>query len=148
MRISKKGSLKIQGLMLALITAFGLFFGLIGYTMDTLGSNYDNTGYDAADINKYNYLEDMSTDINNSKGIIENVRVESNVFDWFAGVWNKLTAPFKLIYRSYDNLITATKDSATTLGLPPIFKAYFNAAIIILVVIGIVMIKFYLGRKK
>ncbi len=89
MRISKKGSLKIQGLMLALITAFGLFFGLIGYTMDTLGSNYDNTGYDAADINKYNYLEDMSTDINNSKGIIENVRVESNVFDWFAGVWNK-----------------------------------------------------------
>lgn len=148
MRKQTKGSLKIQGLMLALITAFGLFFGLIGYTMDTLGSDYDDTGYDAADIDKYNYLQDMSEDLNASKQIIENVRVEHTVFDWFAGIWNKLTAPFKLIYRSYDNLISASNDSVTTLKLPPIFKAYFSAAIIILVVIGIVMIKFYLGRNK
>ena len=148
MKRNKKGSLKIQGLMLALITAFGLFFGLIGYTMDTLGSNYDDTGYNSADIDKYNYLQDMSDDINTTKNIVETVRVEHTVFDWFAGIWNKLTAPFKLIYKSYDNLITATNDSATTLKLPAIFRAYFSAAIIILVVIGIVMIKFYLGRGK
>jgi len=146
--LNSRAELKIQGLMIALITAFGLFFGLIGYTMSTLDSGYDTTGYDNTTVENYNYLSDLSDDVEDSKDVIENVQIESNVFDWFAGVWNKFTRPFRLIYRSYDNLISATDDAVTDLQLPSIYRAYFSAAIIILVVIGIVMIKFYLGRNK
>jgi len=145
--MNKNGELKITGLLIGLITAFGLFFGLIGYTMMNLNSGYDITGYDNSSISKYNYLDKMSNNLSSTKDTIENVQVESNVFDWFAGIWNKFTQPFRLIYRSYDNLISATDDSISDLQLPPIYRVYFSTAIIILVVVGIVMIKFYLGRN-
>jgi magnesium-transporting ATPase (P-type) len=146
--MNKTAAFKITGMMIALITAFGLFFGLIGYAMYEMGGQYDTTGYDKNDIIKYDYLTDLNSDLNESANIIESVRVNSNVFDWFAGIWNKLITPFKLIYTSYGNIISASDDLVTDLHLPPIYRAWFNALIIILVVIGIVMIKFYLGRNK
>lgn len=145
---NKRGELKLVGLLLAMITAFGLFFGLIAFTMDSMSTGYDTTGYDSSNLDKYNYLDDVSGRLINSTSTIEGIQVNSNVFDWFAGVWNKLTSPFRLIFGSYNNLITATGDATTDLNLPPIYKDYFSAAIIILVVIGIVMIKFYFGRNK
>ena len=144
----RKAEMTIQSLLLAMLFAFGLFIGVIGFTVDSLEVNYDTTGYNESSIGNYDKLSTLGSSLNEAEGEINTVVVDSNLFDYFAGVWNKLTAPFKTIYQSYTTAIQLSSQATGDLGLPKIFADFLSAAFLVLVIVGIVMIKFYLARSK
>lgn len=143
----KKGEFTLQGMIIASLTAF-LFIGFIGYTILSLGGNYDITGYDEEDLSKYDQTESISTAVNSAYNEVDGVTVDKSVFDYLGDVWSKIVAPFKFIYRSFTVLIGLTGHVGDDLQLPKIFSEYLSAVLTVLVIVGIVMIKFYMGRKK
>lgn len=145
--MSRKGELTLQGMIVGMLV-FGLFMSMVGWSLVQLGGDYETEGYDEEDLNKYNNMQNLSRTLNQTQGSVEDVAVDRTVFDFFADVWNQITGPFKFIYRSFSLLVSMTGDLVEDLGLPHFFKDFLGAIIITLVIVGIVMIKFYLGRQK
>ena len=113
-----------------------------------LSGSYSTEGYIEDDLNKYDQTESISTAVNSAYNDIDGVTVDKSVFDYLGDVWSKVVAPFKFIYRSFTTLIGLTAHVGDDLKLPKIFSEYLSAVLTVLVIIGIVMIKFYMGRKK
>lgn len=143
----KKGEFTLQGMIIASLTAF-LFIGFIGFSINALSGSYDITGYEEGDLTKYDKTESISTAVNSAYNEVDGVTVDKSVFDYLGDVWSKIIAPFKFIYRSFTVLISLTSHVGDDLQLPKIFSEYLSAVLTVLVIVGIVMIKFYMGRKK
>lgn len=145
--MNKKAEFNLQGMLIGTLTA-GLFFAFIGIMVLTLGGYYDTTGYDASKVEQYNLLPNVSERVQSAYESLDVVTVDPNLFDYLAGLFNKVIAPFKFIYQSFSLLFGLTGQAVADLNLHPIIGTYISALLIILVVIGIVMIKFYLNRNK
>ncbi|MCK4522459.1 MAG: hypothetical protein KAU20_07840 [Nanoarchaeota archaeon] len=145
--MNKKGDFNLQGMIIGMLVV-GLFFGMWGIFISQLGANYDTTGYDSSDIEKYQIMGNISDDINSAHSYVDKVTVDKSVFDYFSDILDKILTPFKFIYRSFTTLITLTTDAVADLKLDPIIGDFFVTVLTVLVIVGIVMIKFYMGKRK
>lgn len=145
--MNKKGDFNIQGMIFGMLVA-GLFFSLFGQYITMLSGSYDTTGFIQSDIDKFNKLENLSVTINKSSSLVDTTTVDKNVFDYIADIFSKLLTPFKFIYQSFYTLISLSTSAVGELGLLSVIGDFFVTLITLLVIIGIVMIKFYLGRQK
>lgn len=147
--MNSRGEFKLQGMLIGTLVAFGLFFSLIASTITSLGGMYDTSEYDETSLTNYSHLDSLNKRIvGNASTIDTDVSINVNVFDYLAGIFQKVLAPFKFIYRSYDNLFTATSQAVTDLNLFDDFRVWAQAVIIVLVLVGIVMLKIYLKVQK
>lgn len=146
-KLGKKGEFTLQGMILSALTAF-LFIGFVGYMINSLSGSYSIDGYVESDLTKYDQTASISTAVNNAYDDVDGVTVDKSVFDYLGDVWSKIIGPFKFIYRSFTTLIDLTDHVGDDLQLPKIFADYMSAVLTVLVIVGIVMIKFYMGRKK
>jgi len=137
----------IQGMLIGMLTGF-LFMSLLGLAIVNMGENYDITGYDSADIAKYQGMDNLSITINQTYQQVDKVTVDRGAFDFFADMYNKVLSPFKFIYRSFATLIGMADDVIEDLRLPPVVGVYFVSVLIVLLIIGVVMIKFFMNREK
>jgi len=146
--MNRKAEVKITPLIMSMLIMF-FFISLVTVTIGSLGSSgYDVSDFNQSDLDNYNYHDSLSSDVAEAADTVTNVVVDPNLFDWFAGIFNSVLSPFKTIYSSYKTLITMTTSVATDLSLLPMFTEFMIAAIMVLVVIGIVMIKFFLNKQK
>lgn len=148
--MNNKGEFKITGMMLSLLFAFGLFIAFVGWAVTAAGGidGYNIDGYDEAELEEFNQFDDLNRTINANKDGIDNSNVDKDAFDFFSAIWDKLSSPFRNIYNSFNNMVNVFTGVSRLLGLPIIFTQFFTAAIVVMVLIGIVMIKFKLGRQK
>lgn len=135
----------ITGMVLGMLTAF-LFISLVTFSITGLGSHYDPTGFDSEDLAAFDGMDNLSITLNDSYQQIDKVTVDRDVFDFFADIYNKVMSPFKFIYRSFETLITMSDDVIEALHLPPFFGAYIAAVLIAVVIIGIVLIRFFMNK--
>lgn len=145
--MNNSGKFNIQGMLIAGLCV-GLFITMISAMVGSLGGTYDATGYDEADLQHYSIMPNISEAVNSAADGVEDVTVNSGLFDFLAGIWNKVIGPFKFVYRSYRLILGLTGQAVDDLNLMPFVADFFSALIMILVMIGIVMIKYYLGREK
>lgn len=143
----KKGEFTLQGMILASLTAF-LFIGFVGYMINSISGSYNIEGYVEEDLTKYDQTASISSAVNSAYSDVDGVTVDKSIFDYLGDVWSKIIGPFKFIYRSFTTLIDLTDHVGDDLQLPKIFSDYLSAVLTVLVIVGIVMIKFYMGRKK
>ena len=145
----KRGEFKITSMLFGILLAFGLFFTLIGSIITSLGGMYDTSAYDEDSLEGYSHLNSLSSRLQNQSNSIDtDVSVSSTVFDYFAGIFAKITEPFRFIYRSYATLITASNSAVNDLGLFPEFGVWVQAVLITLVIVGIVMFAVYMKVKQ
>lgn len=145
--MNNKGEFTLQGMLIGILTG-GLFFAFVGALIFTLSGYYDSTGYDSTQLSQYNALPNISERLQQAYSDVDVVTVDPNLFDYLAGLFNQVIAPFKFIYQSFTILFSLTGQAVTDLQLNPIINQYLVAVLLVLVVVGIVMIKFYLNRQK
>lgn len=145
--MNKKAEFTIQGMMIGLLT-FGLFFSIIALSLGNLGSNYDISDIDISKIENYQVMDSLKTDIASAEAQIDTVTPEKDAFDFFSNIWSKVTTPFKTIYRSFGIMKNVAGIVVSDLHLNKIIADYLITVITVLVIIGIVLIKYYLGRNK
>lgn len=144
-----KGEFKLQSMLFGILFAFGLFFTVIASMISSLGGVYDTTSVNLSDLDNYSHLNSLSLRLAEQADVIDrDVTVNENVFDYLAGIFKKVLAPFKFIYKSYTTLFTVTDQAVTDLNLFPEFRIWAQAVLIVLVVIGIVMLTVYLKVRK
>lgn len=145
--MNSKAEFNVQGMIFGLLF-IGLTAGVIGAILSTASNTYDTTGYDPTSLEKYNSISTLNTSLRDVESATDTFAVKEDLFDYFAGVWNKLTSPFRTVYRSYKTLNVLTNEATNDLGLLPIFKDFAVLGVIVLVIVGIVLIQFYLARRK
>lgn len=147
--MNRKAEISLNSLVFGLVICFGLFFAVIGGSINLLGTNYDTSGVNQADLNSsgFNHLSSLSNRINDSKTGVENVVVEPKWYDWFAGLWNNVRSSLTFVAKSYTTLIDVSDQSVSRLKLMPEFKAAITTIIIMLVVFGLLLARYMLGRK-
>jgi hypothetical protein len=133
--------------MLLGVLVAGLFFSIIGITINSLGNNYNTGGFVQEDIAKYNQMRNLSEEINKSYANIDTTTVDTAWYDFFSGIFSKLLTPFKFIYRSFATLISLTTHSVSDLGLLSVVGDFLITVVTLIVIIGIVMFKFYMGKS-
>lgn len=143
----RKGEFNIQG-MLAGVLIIGFFFSLVASFVTLNGANYDTTGYTESQISDYTVMQNISDRIQSAKGDVETVTVDRGVFDFFADIFNKIVSPFKTVYGSIIIMYNLGDNAVRDLNLLPIAGEFIATFITILVIIGIVMIKYYLNKSK
>lgn len=142
-KINNKAEFSIQGMIYGLLV-IGLISAVLGNVISYNSGTYDTTGYDAPSVTKYNAISTLNNSIRDSEKLTDEMVVKEDLFDYFAGIWYKLTEPFKTVYRSYATLQALTNDAVDDLQLMPVFKDFIILAIIVFVMIGIVLFRFYL----
>lgn len=145
--MNTKGELTIQS-MLNGILIVGLIFGIFGAIILSLEPNYDTTEIDKEDLSRYNTMTDLVGDIDTATADIDKVTPDPNAFDFFSDIWSKITTPFKFIYRSITTFKNIAVSVVDDLNLFDIIGDYLVTLITVTIIIGIVMIKFYMGRNK
>jgi len=145
--MNKKGEFTLQGMLIG-IAVLGLFAGLIGTIIGVLGTGYDTTGFIESDITKYSTLDNLSETVQQVKNQVDPATVDKNWFDFLSGIFNVVLTPFKFVYRSFNTLINLTGTVISDLGLFKVIGDFIITVLTILVIVGIVMIKFYMGRSK
>ena len=141
------GEFNTQGMIIGALLV-GLFISMIGVSIDLLQDSYDTSGYDNETIGKYNQLSGLSSDLAQVESETDSITPSADAFDFFSDIWSKITGPFKFIYGSYRTVSQLANDAVNDLQLMPVFRQFFNALIVVLVIIGIVIFKIYLGRNK
>ncbi len=142
-----KGEINLQGLMYSILVV-GLFVSLIASFVGLNDGNYDISGFDEGQLNKYSASKNLSTVIREIEEDVDQTTVNNIAFDFFADIFNSVISPFKFAYRSFKLMIGLSTSAVGDLNLLPVFSEFLGSALTIFVIIGIVMIKFYLGRRK
>lgn len=145
--MTKKAEFTLQGMLIGIL-GLGLFFGLIAGIVGSMSNSYDSSNIDLEDLKGYTVMPNISETIDQAAGQVDKVTVDKSAFDFFSEIWNKLTSPFKFLYRSFGLLKTILIDATSELGLLKVISDYLVALLTVLVIIGIVLIKFYLGKQK
>jgi len=134
--------------MLYTILFIGLVIGVFGAIIVSSGEYYDIMGYDSSELEAYNVNQNLSAKLQTVYGEVDVVTVDSSWFDFFSGIWSKFLAPFQFIIRSVSYLFSMIFSAVELFQLFPIFSEFLWSLGIVAVFIGIVLIKFGLGRKK
>jgi len=142
-----KAEITIQSFLIGILV-IGLFFGLLGGLINIFTPDYNMDGMNLKDIEKYQIMDNLSQQIKNIEDKVTDVTPDKNVFDFFADIFSRLLTPITFTYKAIKTSITMSQSITDDLGLFPVFRQFFTTLITIIVIIGIVMIKFYLGRKK
>ena len=145
--MNKKADFNLQGMLIGILVV-GLFVGIVAFIIGALGDGYDTTGYDMTDIEKYSVMRNISEVVSETSSDIDKAAVDPGWFDFISGIFNKILTPFKFLYRSASIIKGLTSSAVDDLQLPSIFIEFFITLFTILVVIGIVMMKIYMGRNK
>ena len=145
--MNKKGVSTLQGILLGIVTV-GFFIGSIQIFVESNQQTGDLTGYNSTDLANYNNLDEISVIVQAASADIETTTADPNAFDFFSNIISQVLAPFKFIYNSIEVLKEMLDFVVNDLGLPKLVKDYFVAVFTIIVLIGIVMIKFFWGRRK
>lgn len=145
--MNKKAEFNLQAMLIS-IALLGLFATLVGILITSLGGSYDATGYDSDDVGKYQVLDNLSRSVATAKGQIDTATVDTNWFDFLSGIFNTILTPFKFMYRSVATLFTLSGSVVSDLGLLKVIGDFLITVLTILVFVGIVMIKNYMGRSK
>lgn len=145
--MNNKADFNLQGMLVG-IAVLGLFAGIIGILINSLDSGYDTTGMDINDIQKYQVLDNLSADVEQARQTVDAAVVDKNWWDFLSGIFNTILTPFKFMYRSVATLITLTDSVINDLGLLKIIGDFLITVLTIFVFVGIVMIKFYMGKEK
>ena len=146
--MNNKGEFNTQGMLIAGLIV-GLFFAVIASTISIMSGVYSITGYDESDLQGYTDIgTNISAQVQKAYDQIDTVTVNPNLFDYLAGLFNKVLAPFKFIYRSFTLILGMVGTTVSTLNLLPIFSEFIASVIVVLVIIGIVMLKIFLNRQK
>jgi hypothetical protein len=136
-----------QGMIIGALLV-GLFISIITGSIYLLNDNYDTSGYDNESINKYNQLTSLSQDLETIEEETDKITPSANAFDFFSDIWSKITGPFKFIYGSYRTVSYLADEGVNDLNLMPVFRVFFHSLLVVLVIVGIVIFKIYLGRNK
>lgn len=145
--MNKKAEFKIQNMLISMLIV-GLFMGVFSAIVIVNSSYYETTGFDESEFEKINKNQNLTQIVQEQYELVDGVTVEESWFDFFSGIWSKLLAPFRAISNTFKTLISIANTATSVFQLLPVFKEFFSAAILVLVVIGIVLIKFGLGRSK
>ena len=145
--MNKKAAFNLQGMIIGTLTA-SLFVSIMLLVIASFSNNYDVTGYDSDELGRFNHMDNLSAEIDQVREEVDKVTVDPSAFDLLANLYNKIISPFKFVYRSIELLLGGVSDLIDVLGLWSVFGDYLISVLIVLVVIGIVMIKFYMGREK
>ena len=147
--MNHKGEMSLNSIIFSLVICFGLFFAIIGGTINLLGERYDTSGVDYNDLNssRFNHLDSLASRIDSSREGVEGVVVEPKWYDWFAGLWNNVRESLTFTVKSYETLITISDNSVSKLKLMPEFKTALTTIIIMLIVFGLLLARYMLGRK-
>lgn len=143
----KKAEVSIQGILIGILT-LGLFFGVFGAIVSMMGADYDISHIDQNDLIAYQVMPNLSNDIKSAADDVDQVTVDPNAFDYLSNLFAKITTPFKTTYQSFRTLKSITKAATSDLNLMKQVTDYLITLITILVIIGIVMIKYFMGRQK
>jgi len=146
--LNRKAEFKLQSFLIG-IAFVSLAAGVFAATFSSLGPGYGFSD-DYSSVDEYNAFssKNLSQQLDTVATSVESVSIDANVFDWFSNIWNKLTSPFRIVYRTYTTAQDLGANAAGTFQLFPVFQEFLDAAIVILIIVGIVMIKMYLGRVK
>jgi hypothetical protein len=144
--MNKEAEFKIQGMLIATLT-LGLFFTLLAVGINSSG-NYNTDNIDLDRLNEYQTMKNITKYIEAAETQVDGVTPEKGAFDFFSDIWSKVTGPFKTIYKSFGVLKQVSISAVSDLNLHKAISDYLVAVLTVLVIIGIVMIKFYLGRGK
>jgi hypothetical protein len=144
---NKKGDVNIIGMIVGVLVV-GLFFGIINGMVESFSSEYETNDYDENIISNFSRVAALSEQIKEQAGEIDKVGSDPSWFDWFSGMFNKLTTPFKFTYRTFEEVASMGSTAVSKLNLLPIFDEFIITLITVLIVIGIVMFEIYLGRRK
>lgn len=136
-----------QGMIIAGLFV-GLFISILTGSIYLLDTTYDTSGYNETTINKYNNLTGLASDLQKVENSTNLFTPKADAFDFFSDLWSKVIGPFKFIYGSYRVTNSLAQNSVKDFNLMPVFGAFFTSLIIVLVIVGIVLIKMYLGRSK
>jgi len=145
--MNKKAEFTLQGMLIGILI-LGLFAGLIGTMIAFLGTGYDTTGFVEEDIEPYYTTGNLSSTIQSVRSEIDPATIDDSWFDFLSGIFNVVLEPFKFVYKSVDTLINLTGYVVSDLGLFEVFGQFLTTLLTILVIVGIVMIKFFMGRSK
>lgn len=143
---NKGGNVNFPAMIIATLTV-GLFVTIIGSWIYLAGSTYDVTGNEYENFSSsFNRNQNMSKILDETYNVVDSVTVNPNWFDYLAGLFNSVLAPFKLIYNSIRIVIGLTSSFVASLNLLPVFADYFRAVLIAIVVVGLVMLRYYMNR--
>jgi len=145
--VNKAGEFNLNSMVIGLVLAFGLLFAVVGGSINAMGGTYDSKGFNETELTSYNHLDSLESRIVTNADSIEGTNVDKGVFDWFAGLWEKIKSPFTFVVQSYKTLITVTNQASDKFDLMPEFKQALSTIIVMLVVIGILAGRYFLGRK-
>lgn len=136
----------ITNMIIAILTS-GLFISLIGFMISDFSGGYDITGYNEDDLAEFNKQDNLSTTIQTASDEVNNAVADRNAFDFLSDIFSTLTRPFKAIYQSFSVVIGLTNSGVETVELNSSIADYFIAIITVIVVIGFVMFRIWLGRQ-
>jgi hypothetical protein len=146
--MNSKGELTIQSMMIG-IAGIGLFLGIIALSISSMGGSHDITGYESSDLETYTLISNnLSEDVQEINEDVDEVTLDPNVFDYFAGIFKAILTPFKFAYRSFTGMIQMVTSASSTFNVFSVVKEFLITMIIIMVVVGLVLVKHYRGRSK
>ena len=145
--MSRRGEFNLQGMIIGTGLS-ALFVGLMIVLINSTGGSYDNSGYDNSTLEGFNVMSNLSRDIASVQSETEQVVVDKTVFDYLAGIFNSILSPFKKVYNSFKLFRGMTVSASESLKLNSLVTSFLTTMIVVLVLIGIVLIKFYAGKDK
>lgn len=137
----------MQGILVAVLVV-GLFFGLMGIFFTNLGAGYNIDGYVGDKLGQFNNVENMSQmlqDVNEQK---QNIGSDPNIFDVIGNLIQKALSPIKFIVNSVSYVYDMAKSLVSIFNLPSIFTQFFVSMLLIVIVVGIFIIKYAMGKEK
>lgn len=146
--MNKLGEVNLQGMIIAIAFMVLVTSGFI-LMITSSESSYDTSGYDPETLGfVFSATTNLSTDIELVSSQVDSVVVDRNVFDFFAGIFNAVTKPFKTVYQYFRAFRSISVAASDILMFSDIVKDFIIVMITTLVIIGLVMVKYYLGRDK
>jgi hypothetical protein len=146
--MNKLAEVNLQGMIIA-IAFIVLVTGAFTLMITSSEHSYDTSGYDSETLGFiFSETTNLSTDIQTVTGQVDGVVVDKGVFDFFAGVFNDVTKPFKTVYQYFRAFRSITSSASDMLMFSDIVKDFIIVMFTTLIIIGIVMIGIYLGRDK
>jgi len=139
----------VNSYIIGLVLCFGLFFAVIGNSIGSLQTTYGVSGANSSELDSYNHLDSLNNRIADKDRVdsVTGVNVEDKWYDWFAGLWSKLKGSFVFVIKSYESLISVTEQSTNKFQLDPAFSQALTTIIILLVVFGLLLGRYFFGRK-
>lgn len=133
----------LSGFMIGMVMSFLLVVGLL-VTMSNINESYASTSYDADEIEKYNYLDNISADAQNVQNTVENISESQGTLDviggYFTSAYNGLRTGFKATNTFYRISEDAREDIGQAVGDDTLIQYGYQGLMAILVIVIFIVI--------